>query len=155
MSQPAAGQALSVQQTSAAVQQSNSWEETLQEFQAQYGRASEMHQLQYCVGKKHRNRRYELVYADRGYVCWVKAHVKEADATKEQLQFLHYIQLQEREAGAAPAPEPAEEPAEDPAEDDYELLEQEAGAVTMEQLAVRMGQVEQDLQGLMERLQIS
>jgi hypothetical protein len=114
-----------------------------------------MHQFQYLVGQKRRNQPYEQVYADQGYVRWVKAHVKEAEATREQLQFLHYVQLREREAGAAAAPVPAEEPAEDPAEDDYELMEQEAGAATVEQLAVRMGQVEHDLQGLMERLQIS
>ena len=101
MSQPAAGQALPVQQTSAAVQQSNSWEEILQEFRERYWRASEMNQFQYLVGQKHRNKPYEQVYADQGYVRWVKAHVKEAEATREQLQFLHYVQLREREAGAA------------------------------------------------------
>ena len=85
----------------------------------------------------------------------MKAHVKEAEATREQLQFLHYVQLREGEAGAVAAPAPAEEPPEDPAEEEYELLEQDAGAVTVEQLVARMGQVEQDLQGLMERLQIS
>ena len=159
MSQPAAGLAPSAQQSSnrdEAVQQSNSWEH--------FRMASEMHQCKYLVGTKHRNLLYEQVYADQVYVCWVKAHWKEPDATQEQRRFLHYIQLREREAGAGAEPVPAELPLDDPAEEEYELLEQEAGAVTAEQLAngavtaeqlaARVGHVERVLQELMEGLRL-
>ena len=67
-------------------------------------------------------------------------------------------------AGAGAEPVPAELPLDDPAEEEYELLEQEAGAVTAEQLAngavtaeqlaARVGHVERLLQELMEGLRL-
>ena len=96
----------------------------------------------------------QVFFEDKGYVLWVKAHWKEEKATREQLRFLHYIRLQEeREAGAVVEPVP-EEPVEDLAASEHDFIDLEAEAVTVEQLAERMGQVEQVLQGLMERLQI-
>ena len=75
-------------------------------------------------------------------------------ATQEQLRFLHYIHLREQEEGAVAEPVP-QEPAEGPAEEVPDGLEQEAEAVTMEQLAARMERVELVLPGLMEHLRIS
>ena len=119
-----------------------------------------MHQLQYLVGQKHRNQPYEQVYADQGYVRRVKAHVKEAKATMEQLQFLHYIQLRESETPAAAEPAPPEDSAaveESGGEDEYDLVEEEAEALseaaTVEQLADRLGHVERVLESL--RISIS
>jgi hypothetical protein len=47
-----------------------------------------------------------------------------------------------------------QEPVEDLAASEYDLVDQEAEAVTVEQLAERVGQVEQVLQGLIEQLRI-
>ena len=99
---------------------------------------------------------YDQVFEDQNYVSWVKAHWKEGKATREQLRFLHYIRLQECEAGAVVEPTP-QGPVQDLAASEYEIVDQEAEAVTVEQLAERMGRVEhvlQGLQGLMEHLRI-
>ena len=142
-----------VQPSSEANQGSSSQAEYLLELQGRYQNASQMCHFQYHVGEKHRNKRYDQVFEDQGYVSWVKAHVKEEKATREQLRFLHYIHLQEREAGAVVEPAP-QEPVEDLAASEYDLVDQEAEAVTVEQLAERVGQVEQVLQGLIEQLRI-
>jgi len=84
----------------------------------------------------------------------VKSNWQVDGATQEQLRFLHYIHLREQEEGAVAEPVP-QEPAEGPAEEVPDGLEQEAEAVTMEQLAARMERVELVLPGLMEHLRIS
>jgi len=145
-----------VQQSSEADQQSSGQAEYLLELQERYQNASQMHHFQYHVGEKHRNKQYDQVFEDQNYVSWVKAHWKEGKATREQLRFLHYIRLQECEAGAVVEPTP-QGPVQDLAASEYEIVDQEAEAVTVEQLAERMGRVEhvlQGLQGLMEHLRI-
>jgi hypothetical protein len=166
MNRHAAGQAPAVQQSVEADQWSSRRAEYMQEFQGRYQLAVQMHHFLYHLGKKHKGKRYDQVFEDQDYVCWVKAHWRRGHATREQQRFLHYIQLQERGAGAVAEPvpeepvedpaaeEPVEEPVEDPAEEEYDFLDQEAEAVSMEQLAARMGQVEQVLEALMERLHI-
>ena len=151
MSRSTAGPAPAVQQSREA---NSSWEGILLEFQERYQEASQMHQFRYPIGRKHQHQRYVQVYEDQGYVRWVKAHVQKEGATREQLRFLHYIQLQENETGAAAEPAPGA-PVEDPADEEDDFIELEAEAVTVVQLAARLGRAEQVLQQLMERLRIS
>ena len=151
MSHSAAGPAPAVQQSSEA---GSSWEEILQEFQWRYKVASRTHCFQYNIGWKHKRQHYVQVYEDKGYIHWVKSNWQVDSASPEQLRFLHYIHLREQEEGAVAEPVP-QEPAEGPAGEVPDGLEQEAEAVTMEQLAARMERVELLLPGLMERLRIS
>ena len=63
-----ASPAPAVQLSSEANQGSSSQAEYLLEFQERYQNASQMHHFQYHVGEKHRNKQYDPVFEDQGYV---------------------------------------------------------------------------------------